>query len=284
MTSKWIYTAELLGEGGKTGNMGMIEYAVEKGAKILKPEHYNSAAERAAENGHLGTIEKLLIIMANNGITPDYYWIMSMAGRGNHIEIVKRMMELGATNYNGTMSHAAMGGYEEIIDEMLEHGANNYNDAMGEAAGGGQRKIVEQMLKIMTEKGINPDYNDAMVYAAEKNQHEIVQIMVDFGANNFKEGLVKASGGGHQDMVIMMMDLLEKQNLVLTVNDYNAALVSAAECFKKEIVTMMLKLGANNYDEAIEKATVLYDEIVGTEAVNYYNEIVELIIEYRDTQ
>ena len=61
---RWkIYADELLAgllvEGGKTGNIEMIEYAVQKGAKTLRADNYNWAMATAAGGGHQEIVQML---------------------------------------------------------------------------------------------------------------------------------------------------------------------------------------------------------------------------------
>ena len=52
---------------------------------------------------------------------PTYYnKIMYRAAEGGHIEIVKLMLEKGATDYNRVMYKAAKGGHMDIVKCMLE--------------------------------------------------------------------------------------------------------------------------------------------------------------------
>ena len=66
-----------------------------------------------------------------------------MLGRGSSI--------LETNDYNNTMIEAAGRGHIEIIKLMLEKGATNYSSAMREAVSGGHTKIMELMLELMLE-------------------------------------------------------------------------------------------------------------------------------------
>ena len=82
---------------------------------------------------------------------------MEHAASGGHIDIVDRMIELGANDYNRAMWSAAGGGFSDgsfedgifpqnhidIVKRMLELGANNYNNAIFKAEQGGNWVIVK---------------------------------------------------------------------------------------------------------------------------------------------
>ena len=46
---------------------------------------------------------------------------------GGHRDIVERMLNLGANDYNRSMVVAAGGGHRDIVERMLNLGANDYN-------------------------------------------------------------------------------------------------------------------------------------------------------------
>ena len=78
--------------------------------------------------------------------------MMMEAAKGGHKDIVERMLELGATNYNRSMSQAAEGGRKEIVEMMLVKGATDYDRAMIMAAKGGHTEIVEMVRRWKNKK------------------------------------------------------------------------------------------------------------------------------------
>jgi Ankyrin repeats (3 copies) len=100
---------------------------------------------------------------------------MDEAALGGHIDIVKLMIEKGATYFDDAMSEAGLGGHMEIVKLMIEKGATDFDRAMRFAADGGHMEIV----KFMIEKGaIN--FNAAMGYAAEAGHMDIVEYLKQF--------------------------------------------------------------------------------------------------------
>jgi ankyrin repeat protein len=121
---------------------------------------------------------------------------MDKAAYGGHMEIVKLMIEKGATDFDGTMFEAAEGGHMEIVKLMIEKGARDFNKAMSYAAIEGHMEIV----KFMIEKGAT-DFNSGMNHAAGGGHMEIVKLMIEKGATNFDWGMFFAAKRGHIEIV-----------------------------------------------------------------------------------
>ena len=66
--------------------------------------------------------------------------------------------------------------------------------------------------------------------------------------NSFDDTLCEAAYGGNKEIV----DLMLKHG----ATDYNGALISAIRGGHIEIAKMMFELGANNFEEAVETATL----------------------------
>ena len=79
----------------------------------------------------------------------NYNEMMSSAASAGHTDIVRLMLEKGATDYNRAMMYAAEGGHMDIVKLMLEKGANNYDEAISFAVLWGHIDIA----KLIIEKG-----------------------------------------------------------------------------------------------------------------------------------
>ncbi|GAG91534.1 unnamed protein product, partial [marine sediment metagenome] len=100
---------------------------------------------------------------------------MGWAPLGGHINIVKLMIEKGATDFNLGMFKAAIGGHMDIVKLMIEKGAHNFNLAMEGAASEGHMDIV----KLMIEKGATY-FNLPMKWAALGGHMDIVNYLKQF--------------------------------------------------------------------------------------------------------
>jgi Ankyrin repeats (3 copies) len=135
-----------------------------------RKEIFDIAMAYASEGGQMEIVK----LMIEKGAT-HFIWAMADAARGGHIEIVKFMIEKVATDFNWTMRNAARGGHIKIVKLMIEKGATDFNWTMRNAAEEGHMDIV----KLMIEKGAT-DFNLAMNYAAEGGYMEIVNYLKHF--------------------------------------------------------------------------------------------------------
>jgi Ankyrin repeats (3 copies) len=105
---------------------------------------FDEAMFYAAYEGNIEIVK----LMIEKGAT-DFDWAILEAAEGGHMEIVKLMIENGATDFNTAMINAAEGGYMEIVKLMIEKGATDFDTAMNYAAIGGQMKIVEYLKQFV---------------------------------------------------------------------------------------------------------------------------------------
>jgi Ankyrin repeats (3 copies) len=105
---------------------------------------YNFVMVRAAKGGNMEIVK----FMIEKGAT-SFDWTMVNASRGGHMEIVKLMIEKGATYFNTAMRSAALGGHMEIVKLMIEKGATNFVSAMNIATKGGHMEIVNYLKQFV---------------------------------------------------------------------------------------------------------------------------------------
>ena len=68
---------------------------------------------------------------------------MYEAAKKGHMDIVKLMIEKGATLRNAGLRGAAKGGHIDVVKYLIEKGANDLNNGLFYAAKGGHIDIVE---------------------------------------------------------------------------------------------------------------------------------------------
>ena len=73
---------------------------------------------------------------------------------------------------NEILIYASQHGYNQLVERMLEEGATDYNEALESAAFGGHRDIVERMLELVTQ-----GYDDAMIEATHGGHKDIVELI-----------------------------------------------------------------------------------------------------------
>jgi thiamine pyrophosphokinase len=156
-------------------------------------------------------------------------WTMSYAAEGGQMEIVKLMIEKGATDFDSAMREAAEGGQMEIVKLMIEKGATDFDWAMNYASEGGHMEIV----KLLIEKGAT-DFDWGMNEAARGGNMEIVKFMIEKGATDFNWAMTNAAEGGHMEIVKLMIGK--------GATDFNTAMADAAEGGHKEIIDYLEKM------------------------------------------
>ncbi len=107
----------------------------------------------------------------------DWNWGLCGACRGGHMDIVKLMIERGATDWNYGLYGACKGGHMNMVELMIERGATDWNNGLYGACRGGHMNMVELMI----ERGAT-DWNDGVYYACKGGHMDIVELMIERGA------------------------------------------------------------------------------------------------------
>lgn len=225
----------ILEYAANNGYEKLIRSSIEQGArKFLFP------MIRAAANGHLHVLET--IMQTWNAPLTDLNIIMAYAAGWGHIQMVKRLLQLGARDYNSGMKAAAQGGHRDIVHLMVDNGAKDYNSAMMAAAIGNRLDIVELMITL----GAN-NYDLVMTCAATDGYINIVRRMLQVGATGYDVTMVNAAAGGYHDIVELML-----QHGVSRINE---ALSAAMTSYDIRTVEVLLVYGADNIYEVMGYTT-----------------------------
>ncbi len=131
------------------------------------------------------------------------YWDDGLRGacRGGHMDIVKLMIEKGATDWNNGLYYACREGHVNIIKLMIERGATDWNHGLRGACRGRHMDLVQLMI----EKGAT-DWNWGLCGACEGGHMDIVKLMIEKGATDWNWGLRDACRGGHADIAKLMIE------------------------------------------------------------------------------
>jgi len=100
-----------------------------------------------------------------------------------HLEIVKLMIDQGATNWNNGLYIACKYGHLEIVKLMIEQGATDWNTGLEGACYSGNIEIV----KLMIEQGAT-DWNYGLYIAFREEHMEIIHLMINNGAETVIDG------------------------------------------------------------------------------------------------
>jgi len=128
------------------------------------------------------------------------------ACKGGHIDIVKFMIEKGATDYNYGLRGTCEGGNVEIVNLMIKQGATDWDEGLYFACLGGHMEIVKLMIKCEAT-----DWYSGLRGACKGGHMEIVKLMIKCEATDWYSGLIRACKGGNIEIVKRM---IEKEQII----------------------------------------------------------------------
>jgi len=200
----------------KNGDLDIVKYLVEKGAKIDE-----SSVSYAARNGNLELVKYLVEKGAKIGFDAVSY----AAGNGN-LELVEYLLEKGATLGNDTVDDAVRSGNLDLVKYIVDDKNKPISDyALGKAIKSGHLHIVKYLVD---EKGQNIYINslrdainnghldvvkylvdekgakirdDAIGTAAQVNNLDIVKYLVEKGAKISDWAIANAIHNGNLDLI-----------------------------------------------------------------------------------
>lgn len=104
---------------------------------------------------------------------------MARAAYGGNMDVVNKMISLGATNYNWALRFSAEGGRMNILNKMISLGADDFEMAMDFAINGGNIEILRKLLPL----GIT-DYDRFIEQAVLNNNMEMANLIDSYKLNN----------------------------------------------------------------------------------------------------
>lgn len=231
---------------------------------------------------HLRIAEKKFL-EDKNGITP----LMS-AVYTNNLQEVKSILDsekdidLEAKNQNGltALSIASAKGRLEIVSELFKHGARidtrdnwTYSPFLW-ACNEGHDSVV----KFLLANGANPDdeeslHNSALMRACVRGHENIVKILLIAGANPNSKNvlgfgpLIEAVGHPKPEICALLIGY----GADINATDYGthgckSALMWAAQLGRKEIIKVLLNLGA---DTSLSTCKAVDDQPAGMTAIDF---------------
>jgi hypothetical protein len=78
-----------------------------------------------------------------------YDLIAAGAARGGYHDLIERMVQMGANNWNMIAMGAARGGHIDIVDDMVKRGATNYWEIQQRSISAGHMDIANDMARLM---------------------------------------------------------------------------------------------------------------------------------------
>ncbi|XP_066946832.1 putative ankyrin repeat protein RF_0381 [Macrobrachium rosenbergii] len=202
--------------------LDILDLLLAAGASVRTEKHGTDILHRAAENGQLQAIRKL--IQAGADVNFDNGYALLTAAKNGHLEVVKELVKARAdVNGGGGWIVGAVGraGQTEVMKVLIEAGAakEHFDSAMKAAAGNGHLDTV----KLLLDNGADPKYDGTLRAAAENGNLELVKLLLDAGAEiTYDEQagypLHLAASKGHIDVVALLVERGGDVNRRLTEN------------------------------------------------------------------
>jgi ankyrin repeat protein len=173
------------------GNLPEINYLLHRGATNL-----NGALRVAASSGQMTTVDELILAGAT-----DISGAVIEAARHNHKALMDYLIDLGdAMNHpidlNQALDQAAYYGRLNIVRDLINRGATNINEALRHAIGSAVTRPL--LFRYLLSVGANPDPLDrALIRAADNGNHVRVKFFLDSGAITFTQAAAAATESGY---------------------------------------------------------------------------------------
>ena len=164
------------------------------------------AISNATINGHIEIVNTLLTF--HKGKATNYDEIMRIAAQYGHTEIVKLMLDLGATDHLNSARLSAANGYKDILNLFLDH--------------------------------VHSDYYWILLDSAASNGHiEIVKLLLNRNAQIGAHTVTNASRNGHKAVVELLLDNRNHLSNQECVDLYNWGLLEIIE--QKSIIELLFE-------------------------------------------
>lgn len=165
-------------------------------------QFYDSGLRGACKGGHLNIVKMLIELGATN-----YMLAMEGACEGGHMEIINYIMNIWDVDLNHGLQGACLGGHDAVIKMMISLGANNYSGGLAYACIGGHIAVVKMMIDLGGLCGLG--------FACEGGNIEIVKMIIELNKtkgytyNNYNWELESAYNSGNVEIIKLIIDLFE---------------------------------------------------------------------------
>lgn len=112
----------------------------------------------------------------------DFNYGLKHACKGGQINIIKFLIECGASDINGCFYEACKHGDLDIVMYLIERGATVFDTGLQGAA---ESEFFEEVSEKLLELGANPDYG--LIGACNKGDYTSMKYFIDHGAQNIFE-------------------------------------------------------------------------------------------------
>jgi ankyrin repeat protein len=184
-------TLTALHKAAASGQINEVKRLLEGGADLdAKDSLGKGAMDHAADNGHKDILKLLMENTNSPNDTVNDFPIITIAAANGYINIVKRLVKMGARDVQDALSSAAWSAHKEVVEFLIANGANaNHSDRDGrtplhDAASQNYPDIVKVLLANGAD--VNARDNDKwtpLLNAAFNGAAEAAEVLITYGAN-----------------------------------------------------------------------------------------------------
>lgn len=167
----------------------VIDGNVERFEDLFDDDNLNratidAALKEACKHGRNEFVTKLLDKGIESKCIEMAFWC---AAYGGHLDTLKILRDVGATNLNSAMKIATCYGYNDIVEKCIEWGADDFEGGLWNAAAYGQIDLM-QMYRDRDAR----DINGALRSAALNAKLDAIQLCLKWGADDLKGAIKNA--------------------------------------------------------------------------------------------
>lgn len=260
-----------------TGNTELVKFIIQQDTL-----NWNMCIQDVCETGHYD-IAKLLL---NKGTSCLHTGLKTACINGD-IDMADVLTKYGTTNLNEYVDEymcvACKHGHTKTVELMIKYGATNWNEGFKSMCNHGLSKNSlgaysrdtndVKIAKLMIEHNTDINYNEYMFDACIYGRTNIVKLMIEYGADNWNDGLYYACKCGG-DSGVEIIKLMVQHG----ANDWNKGLRGSQKGNSVKTAELMIQYGANNFEEILEACGT----ICRTKGYQDNIKIAELMIQYTD--
>jgi ankyrin repeat protein len=186
------------------------------------------------------------------------------------VNIVQLLINAGVNNFNNTLCYGVDINNEYIVDLMLQLGADDFSNGLEYACKNNNEKLIDFFI----EKKASIDFG--FYGACKGGQLELAKKIYNNNLiEDLDEGLFLACEYGHINIIGF---LIEKG---IDIEGINYSLAGACKGNNLEIVELMIKYGANNFDygllTACEENNVTMAKLMIIKGADNFEEVIDSV-------
>lgn len=209
-----------------------------------------------------GSLNLLKYYRALGGALPS----LAIGAQSGRKEIIDYLVINGASDYFNGLVEAISSNSDKILDQMIDLSIKNeeypsiedkisfYIFCIRTAINNNNNYAFQRFMSLIPEDRHLGVYKNVILDAAKQGDKKLVDFLLEKGVTDYTRALYGAAKGGHKDLFDYFLDKHDRKGLN---NEFiNILLEDAAEGGNMDIVNELLDLGASEYKNAIQLASL----------------------------